>query len=174
MMWPFSYVFDLIDQYGSASQKQRFVTLELRFKNADQRKYFTAQLIDGWGENLVMTKWGEGPYIEGMPISVDVDGDGYRHYRKMRRMYPPDPEPIGPITPRPARDQAEGEAIAPTDHDRHPRYCPESWKHSDSLICTRPDRHRGDHIVGSKGMIVARWPRKKKKRNKRGLSSPKK
>jgi hypothetical protein len=65
-------------------------------------------------------------------------------------------EPVGPITPRVARDEVESEAIAPTDHKAHD-YCPAVWKGSNSLGCTRPVHEEGDHVVGKGGLIVARW-----------------
>jgi hypothetical protein len=64
----------------------------------------------------------------------------------------------GPCSPRDARDEIEGEAVAPTDHTY--TYCPVSWKHGHApiLCCTRPIHTTGDHAVGKGGMIVARWP----------------
>lgn len=71
---------------------------------------------------------------------------------------PPRLEPIGPITPRPARDEIEGEAVAMTDHDKYD-YCSASWMGNDSLACTRPVHKDGDHVVGGcDGLVVARWP----------------
>jgi len=88
---------------------------------------------------------------------------------RIRPTYPrtkPMKEPIGPITPRPARDKIEGEAIAPTDHNEF-EYCPVSWERSGALCCTRPVHKTGDHVVGEHGKIIARWPmeRKTKKRS---------
>ena len=69
------------------------------------------------------------------------------------------PPLVGPCSPREARDEIEGEAVAPTDPED--AYCSVSWKDHSGLCCTRPlhMRHRdGDHVVGKGGMIVARWP----------------
>lgn len=64
-------------------------------------------------------------------------------------------EPIGPITPRPARDAIEGEAVGPTDQGVE--YCSAMWKNSVALGCTRPDHADGDHVVGHEGLVIARW-----------------
>lgn len=63
--------------------------------------------------------------------------------------------PEGPITPRPARDAIEQEAIAPTRSERD--YCPSSWPGDIEMCCTRPVHQRGDHVVGREGLIIARW-----------------
>lgn len=65
-------------------------------------------------------------------------------------------DPIGPISPRRAIDEAEGEAIAPTDFEYD--YCPATWKKNEKLLCTRVVGHNGDHVVGKDGLIIARWP----------------
>lgn len=64
---------------------------------------------------------------------------------------------VGPCSPRDARDEVEGEAVAPTDHSRYD-YCPVSWEGNGGLCCTRPEHETGDHVVSKGGKIIARWP----------------
>jgi len=67
------------------------------------------------------------------------------------------PALVGPCSPRDARDEVEGEAVAPTDHSRYD-YCPVSWEGNGGLCCTRPEHETGDHVVSKGGKIIARWP----------------
>jgi len=72
------------------------------------------------------------------------------------------PSFAGPCSPRDARDEIEGEAVAPTDHEYD--YCAAvwrgniPWKAHARLGCTRPVHTTGDHVVSAKNQIIARWP----------------
>lgn len=63
------------------------VTVTLRFRSEEERRYFMGQLSDGWGESEVELSW-NGLLRMARECGVVPTGEHWEHHKRMRAEHP--------------------------------------------------------------------------------------